>query len=32
MKEQHNIHDNSFRDWKGDNDQIDDVLVIGMRL
>jgi len=32
MKEQHNILNNTFGDWKGDNDQIDDVLVIGMRI
>ena len=32
MKEQHNILSNSFEDWKGDNEQIDDVLVIGMRI
>ena len=32
MNEQHNILNNTFGDWKGDNDQIDDVLVIGMRI
>lgn len=32
MTEQHNILSNSFEDWKGENDQIDDVLVIGIRI
>lgn len=32
MNEQHDILNNTFGDWKGDNDQIDDVLVIGMRI
>lgn len=32
MNEQHNILNNTFGDWKGDNEQIDDVLVIGMRI
>ncbi len=32
MHEQHQILDNVFEDWKGDKNQVDDVLVIGLRI
>ncbi|MBI4929548.1 MAG: cyclic nucleotide-binding domain-containing protein [Bacteroidetes bacterium] len=32
MKEQEEVIDKTFRDWKGDLEQIDDVLVIGVRI
>jgi serine phosphatase RsbU (regulator of sigma subunit)/Tfp pilus assembly protein PilF len=32
MQEQHKHLDNFIEEWKGDNEQIDDVLVIGVRL
>jgi serine phosphatase RsbU (regulator of sigma subunit) len=32
MQEQHDILEHSFEKWKGDLEQIDDVLVIGMRM
>lgn len=32
MKEQHRIIENEFDEWKGDHEQVDDVLVIGVRV
>ncbi|MBU0764936.1 MAG: SpoIIE family protein phosphatase, partial [Bacteroidetes bacterium] len=32
MKEQCNILDRTFVEWKGDQDQVDDVLIIGIRI
>ena len=32
LTEQRQILDNKFSEWKGDNEQIDDVLVVGIRL
>jgi len=32
MKEQEVVLDISFEDWRGDHKQVDDVLVIGVRL
>ena len=32
MSEQHLILEHNFEKWKGDTEQIDDVLVIGMRM
>ena len=32
MDEQKKILDNTFEAWKGDQDQVDDVLVIGMHV
>ncbi|MFH1321228.1 MAG: two-component regulator propeller domain-containing protein [Bacteroidota bacterium] len=32
MEEQEEVLDKTFEDWKGDEDQIDDILVIGVRV
>ena len=32
MEEQHSIIDEAFEDWRGDNEQIDDVCMIGVRI
>jgi serine phosphatase RsbU (regulator of sigma subunit) len=32
MKEQQDVFDQYFEQWKGDGDQVDDVLLMGMRL
>lgn len=32
MKEQQDVFDQYFEDWKGEGDQVDDVLLMGMRL
>jgi hypothetical protein len=32
MDQQKKILDNTFEEWRGDREQVDDVLVIGMRL
>ena len=29
LSKQHDILENSMNDWKGDNEQVDDILVIG---
>jgi len=32
MSEQRNVLENAFEDWKGDFEQIDDVVIIGIRV
>jgi len=32
MEDQRDILETSLRDWKGDNEQVDDVMVIGIKI